>query len=326
MPMTGEPHGQIRLRIIPAPGRTGTSEPILSLGSGGKGQLFFVHYQSERQLVLGLDSVGLSVQRSGPIDYKSGREYELELFCGSLLPPAAGSPAGAPTAIERLDYQNFVRIAWEGREVLNTLAPPHALRPGEIHAGYNLVRSGSAIATFSGKITDVRRGGYPPAAGGGVQVFGAVRLLVQLPESAVGLAEPLAVVGVAGNATLGYVRLLPEGKIKVGADFWSIGAYESDPLPVDRTKPAEISYSFPVLYPPVGDPRWGDMPAARQEMLRTWLRISVNGAVVVDRKVVAPVPLQPTVAYGRNPAGGSVVTAEFTGQVLQVSREPLDRP
>jgi hypothetical protein len=323
MLVAGEPQGQIRLKIQPAPGRAGTSEPILSLGAAGRGELFFVHYLSERQLVLGMDSVGLSVQLSGPIDYEPGREYELELFCGSLLPPAAGSPAGAPTAIERLSYQNFVRIAWEGREVLNTLAPPHALHPGEVYAGYNFVRSGSAISAFSGKITEVRRGGYPPLAGGGVQVFGAVHLVVQLPESAAGVAEPLVVVGVTGNATLGYVRLLPEGKIQVGADFWSIGAYQSEPMPVDRAKPVEIIYSFPVFYPPVGDPRWGGVPAAMQEKLRAWLQISVNGAVVVDRKVVAPIPLQPMMAYGKNPAGGSVVTAEFTGKVLQVSHEPL---
>ncbi|HEX7631008.1 MAG TPA: hypothetical protein VF388_02660, partial [Lacunisphaera sp.] len=318
-PFAGEAHGLVRLKVQPAAGRTGTTEPILSLGSPGSGDLFFVHYLDERHLVLGFDSVGLAVQRGQPVEYEPGRTYELELFSGSLLPASGGA-----TDVQHLAYRNFVSIRWEGREVLSTLAPPHAVRPDEVYAGRNVVRSGCAIAAFSGQITDLRRGGFPPPpAGGGLEEFGALRLVVQLPDEAAGLAEPLAVVGVTGDATLGFVRMLPEGKITVGADFWKIGKYESEPVAVDRTKPAEIVYSFPVFYPPPGDPRWGATPAAEQERWRSWLQITVNGKVVVDRQVVAPIPRQPTVAYGKNPAGGSVVTAEFLGHVLHATRQPL---
>lgn len=316
-PVAGEPEGQIRLQVQFATGRAGTSEPLLSLGAPGRGELFLVHYLGERRLVLGLDSLGQSVQWGEPVDYEPGRTYTLQFFSGSLLPPGDG----------RLDYQNFVHVAWEEREILSTVAPPQELRPGEIYAGRNFVRSGRAIATFSGEIGEVRRGGYPPLTGEAAQPFGAIQLVVRLPVGGgEALAEPLAVVGVAGNATLGYVRLLPDGKIQVGADFWGVGSYQSEPLPVDRTQPVAIAYSFPVFYPPAGDPRWGHVPVATQATRRSSLQIIVNGAVVVDRPVEAPIPLQPTVVYGKNPAGGSVVTAEFTGQVLQVSRAPLAPP
>lgn len=328
-PVAGEPDGMIRMKVQFAPGRAGTSEPILSLGAPGRGQLFFVHYLDERKLVLGLDSVGLSVQLGQPVDYLPGQTYEMEWFSESLLSPPAGDAGPAPGTTHLLRYKNVVRVAMAGQVVLSTFAPSHRVVPQEIYPGFNFVRSGSAVSGFSGKLEDIRRGGYPALAEGEAQAFGAVRLEVRLPENATGGAEavePMVVAGVSGDATIGYVRMLQDGRIKVGVDFWSFGAFESEPLTVDRTKPVNLTYAFPVLFPPPGDPRWGEVPAVAQEKLRTWLQITVNDAVVVDRGVAAPIPRQPTVAYGKNPAGGSVVAAEFKGQVLQVSREPLVRP
>jgi|GEM_PF-1819628 len=322
--IAGEPHGLVRLRLRIAPGRAGTSEPILSVGTAGLGELFFVDYLDERRLVLGVDSIGQSTQLSEPVDYEAGRDYEVELFSGSLL--SAPLPDREAEA-KRLGYLNFVSVRWEGREVLSTLAPSHATRPEEVVAGWNAVHSSSAVARFSGQITGLRRGGYPsPPVAGSYQEFGAVRLVVQLPAAGTAAAEPLVVVGVPGEATLGYVRGLPDGKFKVGAEFWSIGAYESEPLAAEADKPVEIVYSLPVFYPAPGDPRWHGATSETQERWRGRVQIVVNDKVAVDRPVQAPVPRQPTVAYGTNPVGGSVVGDTFRGSVLRVSREPLPQP
>jgi len=326
LPVTGEPEGMIRMKVQFASGRAGTSEPVLSLGSPGKGQLFFVQYLSEQKLVLGVDSVGLSVQLGQPVDYLPGQTYELELFSESLLPAPAGAADPSLFAANLVAYKNVVRVVVERQVVLSALAPSRRVAPHEIYPGFNFVRSGSAIMGFSGRMDEIRRGGYPALTAGETQAFGPVRLEVQLPEISAETVEPMVVAGVSGDATIGYVRLLGDGRIKVGVDFWSFGAFESEPLAVDRTKPVSLTYAYPVLFPSPGDPRWGDVPVFVQKKLRSSLRITVNDAVVVDREVTAPIPRQPTVAYGKNPAGGSVVAAEFTGKVLQVSREPLLRP
>ncbi|HVT73220.1 MAG TPA: DUF2079 domain-containing protein [Lacunisphaera sp.] len=321
--ISGAADGMIRLKVRFAAGRAGTTEPLLALGAPGRGELFFVHYLDEHRLVPGFDCLGLAVQTGGAIDYEAGKVYELDLFSGSLLAPAGGAPGKAQG---HSGYEDFVHFGWNGREVLGTVAPAHLLGVGEIHPGYNFVRSGSAVARFSGELLEVRRGGYPPMTAAGTRHFGAVRLEVELPAAGTGEAEPLVVVGVQGEATLGYVRLLPDGKIKVGADFWSIGAFESEPVEVDRTKPVEITYSFPVFYPAPGDARWGGVAAGEQQRLRSRLQIRINGALAEDRAVAAPVPREPLLAIGRNPVGGSVVTERFSGRVLRVTRTPLESP
>lgn len=317
----GELYGQISMKVQLAARRAGMSEPILSLGSPGNGDLFFVRYLNEHQLELGMESVGASVHLAQPVEYEPGRVYELELFSGSLLPPKESGAEDAAAQARRLYCQNLVSIRWDGREVLNTLAPAHAVRPNEVYTGYNFVRSGSAISVFTGEITDVHRGGYPESGSNGN--LGAVRMVVALPPAAAGVPEPLVVIGEAGQAVLGYVRVLPDDRIKVGAEFWGVGAYESEPVSASSTQPVEIVFSFPALYPPTGDPRWGDVPRGSQEQMRTQLKITVNGAVALRQTVAAPLPRWSLIHFGENPVGGSLVSAAFTGRLLLVSRLPL---
>lgn len=322
--IAGEAHGLIRLKLQPAAGVAGTSEPLLSIGPARRGELFFVYYLDDRRLQLGFDSLRQAVQLGEPVEYSAGSTYEVELFSGSLLPLAGGDTT---EEAKRLGYLNFVHARWAGREVLSTLAPSRPAGPQEVLVGYNAVRSARALARFSGAIKDVRRGGYPPPpASGSYQEFGAVRLTLQLPAAGTGAAEPLVVVGVQGEATLGYVRVQPDGRFKVGAEFWSIGAYESEPQAAEAGKPVEVTFSIPVFYPPADDLRWGGVATEARERWRSRLVITVNGESVVDRGVKAPVPRQPTVTYGRNPVGGSVVQPAFTGQILRVMREPLAKP
>ena len=94
-------------------------------------------------------------------------------------------------------------------------------------------------------------------------------------------------------------------------------------MPGDSTKPVEVVFSFPALFPPVGDARWGGVPRDRQSKLRSSLRITVDGAVVLERAVATPVPNASVIAFGQNPAGGSLVSSVFTGRLLLVARQPL---
>ena len=319
----GEPYGVVRIKVRFAELQTGYSEPILSLGPVGNGDLFFVRYLSEHQLALGMESMGAAVHVSKPIEYDPERVYELELFSGSLLPPAGAGPEGLAAMAERLYCQNLVSIRLDGREVLNTLATSHVVRPEEVHVGRNLVQAGSATSMFTGEITDVRRGGSPAAAIGREFDYGAVRMLVELPANAAGVPEPLVVVGEPGEATLGYVRVLPHGLIKVGVEFWGVGAYESPPIPASSAKLVDIIFHFPALYVPVGDLRWRNVPRPVQQQLLSQLRIVVDGVTALEQPVGTPIPRQAVVYFGVNPVGGSLVGSAFTGRLMQVSRLPL---
>jgi len=323
----GEAAGMITMKVRFAPGRQGMAEPLLSLGPKSKGNLFFVRYISHRELVMGMESVGEVQLVGAPQVYEAGREYELTFFSGSLMPPPTSS--ADPTEEARLlYYANLVSVRLDGQEVLNGLAAPFAVRPDEAYAGYNFVRSDSANTAFSGEILGVRRGGYPPLPAGGLgnSDFGAVRMVVWLPAAAAGTPEPLLVVGVPNHAALGYVRVLPGGKVKLGAEFWGVGAYESEELAAPSDMPTEIVLHLPALYPPVGDPRWGAVPRDVQVARRSRMALLLNGRVVLEREVrETPVPPAP-VAFGKNPVGGSWVGEKFTGRLIQGMRLPLVEP
>jgi len=320
--ITGAPYGTISMRVRFPTDRAGHTEPLLALGPTGDGDLFFVHYLNAHQLQLGMESMGAAAHFSPPLSYVPQQTYRLALFSGSLLPPRSEQPAGAESEALRRYRQYLVSISIDGQAVLDTLAPPHTVHPDEVVAGCNLVRAGSAEMSFTGAITDVRRGGYPVAVPT-MDEIGPVRLTSLLLPVGSGAPEPLVVVGVPGDAELGYIRVLPENRIKLGVEIWGTGAYESDVLSIEGAKPLTVTFYLPALYPPPGDRRWGEIPLAMQLKARTQIGIMLNGATVLERPVPAPRREQSAVYYGKNPVGGSWVGPAFSGRILQVTRLPL---
>ena len=328
VPVSGETHGALRMRVRFAAGRTNHHEPLVSLGIRGAGEVFFVRYLNEHQLVVGMESIGTAVHLSRPVDYEPGRLYELELFSGSLARPIPDA-ADPDEKILLLANQQLVSVRWNGEKILETLAPPQAVRPEDVYFGANMARSSSAGVAFTGEITEIHRGGYPagPEGGLGDRDQGAARMMIWPPAAAAGVPEPLLVAGVPGQAALGYVRVLPGGQVKLGAEFWGIGAYESEAVEAAADTPAEVIFHFPALYPPVGDSRWGSIDRVRQEARRSRLTILLNGKVVLDREVQDPHAPAGPVSFGENPVGGSLVTPRFTGRLVPgLRRLRLDAP
>jgi len=323
----GGTEGMITMKVRFAPGRGGMAEPLLSLGAKGAGDLFFVRYLDDRLAMFGMESVGDVVVTSSPVEYTPGEEYELAFFSGSLM-PLPGPAAKARPDSQRLYYENLVSVRRDGREILTSLVSPHAVRADEIYVGYNQVRANSADTAFRGAIRQVVRGGYPPLPAGGLgdADFGAARMVVWLPAAAAGVPEPLLVVGSAGQATLGYVRVLPGGQVRLGTEFWGVGVAESDAVAAPPEVATEIVFHFPALYPPVGDARWGAVPRAEQEARRARVTILLNGRVVLDQEAKATAAPSSPVVFGKNPVGGSWVGERFTGRLMQGMRLPLSGP
>jgi hypothetical protein len=322
--VNGEDYGLIKMMVKFPPKRGGRSEPLLSVGPPHIGDLFFVRFVSEKFAVFGMECEGRSVIVSEPIEIELERSYEMTFFSGTMLEPL-GNTGGEEDAIDRINTQNLVRITLDGKEVLRGMIPPHRAAPDEVYPGYNFVRATSASNAFSGEISQVTRGGYPLERKQNVEThFGAVKMSVVLPAAAAGVPEPLLVIGMPGNASLCFVRVIPGGKAKLGVEFWGVGSYESEELVAPSDVTTEVELRIPALYPPVGDARWGDISPATQQSLRSHVTLLLNGRTALHREIVsASVEPAPT-SYGFNHVGGSWVYPKFTGQLQAVSRAKLD--
>ena len=201
----------------------------------------------------------------------------------------------------------------------------NSARPGDVFAGINAVEADSAGSQFSGKILGMNRGGWPPVPKGvGKEgIFGAVHLRVMAPPVSAGTAEPLLAAGIAGRAVLGFQRIYPDGTTSFGVEIWGIGAFEGSRVRLDLSKPLEIVYSFGSLYPPPGSPAWGGLSGADQQDLKHRIRITVNDQVMLDLEKDTPELAGLPVSYAKNPAGGSLVNAGYSGRLLLEFREPI---
>lgn len=323
----GEDWGLIRMKVSFAAGRGGFSEPLLAVGGREAGTLLFVRFLTDTRLVLGIEVVGQTVRESEPVDFHPGREYVLEFFAGQMLPPVSGGTDRLGEG-QRLKYQNYFQVKCEGRNVLDGLVLSPEAGSGQVYAGFNNVRATSAMTAFSGEIREVVRGGLPEVPQGAEQTdetFGALRLVLRVPAAS-GAPEPVAVVGVPGEANLVYLRVLPKGQARLGVEVWGYGAYESEPFAADSTKPLALEISLPVMFPPTGDPRWRGAGADFQQDLRSTFRLKANGVVVLVHPATGPVPRATRVHYARNPVGGSLVLGEFSGALLQAERVPWPSP
>jgi hypothetical protein len=317
----GDAYGLVTLDIAFPGGRAGFFEPLLSIGSSGAGDLFFVRYESASRATLGFEAMGSKLVNSELFAYTPGERRTLRLFSGSLMPPGAGAAAGEdPT--EGAILRQMVYASIDGRTLIDVSCHRHEARPGEVYAGVNTVEADAAGAQFFGTIFSVQRGGLPPVPWqpGQGAAWGAAHMRMILPPSGGGSAEPLVVAGKPGRAVLGYVRVYADGSAVFGIEIWGVGAFESKPVRAVAGKTLDVEFSFGSFFPEVGGAGWGAVPLERQRVLKHSLRILVGGAAVVDVAADTPDLRGLPVYFGLNPIGGSVVGLRFTGQLVMGMR------
>lgn len=134
--------GPVRLHIrFPAFSRR-MSEPLLSTGETGRGDLVYVTYQDERHVTFGHDHWGLGGAQSAPIEVDLSVDHTVEVRCPPLLGP--GAPPGWSL---RLD----------GREVLANLELFHPCEPDTIAVLANEIQASTSALLFSGDVRAVER-------------------------------------------------------------------------------------------------------------------------------------------------------------------------
>ena len=127
----------IEFRFPPFGGKR--SEPLVSSGESGRGNLLYVKYVDERSVVFGYDHWGVGGFETEPITVEPGAEQMLEVDYGALH---AAAPAPAKRVILRLN----------GTVVADRPGEFYACPPERVKVGVNAIGASTASERFSGTI------------------------------------------------------------------------------------------------------------------------------------------------------------------------------
>jgi hypothetical protein len=151
---------------------------------------------------------------------------------------------------------------------------------------------------------------------------GPVRLTVVFPVGPIGVAQPLVVTGVPGQADLLYVRVVGEGRVVFGLESWGAQGVETAPVAVEAGRPHQITLNLGSLLPPDHEAWYQEHP--EQAHLRTQVLILLDDRVVYSGRL-SSYPAHPgTVTFGVNLVGGSVVAPTFHGELRGVESVRVD--
>lgn len=201
-------------------------------------------------------------------------------------------------------------------EGTRSAAPPRRVRHAALQVVLPLVLAWGVTTLWHARL-------YPsqamPAAA--EDQVGAIRIRLQLPGTAEGIAEPVLVCGRTGRAVLVYIRLLAGPRAKVGVEYWGVGVFESEPFPLpDAAARIDVTCYLPALFPPADDRYWSNLAPALQAKWGTRYLVAVDGVRRLEGVIDYPQPEGSPVHVGVNPVGGDIVASSFSGRVIAASR------
>jgi hypothetical protein len=322
--------GPLRLRLRFPSELPGVTEPLITTGRPGAGDMIFVNYVDERTLRIGVDSWGRGGAISDPLEVDYGKEHDVVLSLESFLPAADGEPTAERLIADGL--RGRVVVALDGREVLTFRGAQHPSTRAEISLGANRIGMTSAKTEFSGEIKAVayatraevmalkpsiaeRLAGRDPEWSG---YSGPVTFTLRLPERfpASGLAEPLLTSGVTGAGDFLNVVYQGDAAIQIGYDRWGYGAFVSEVFPVQAGQELTVHLSAGFLFPPDWSPSAGD--PASLAALHGRVVVVVDGRIVLDREAASHLARSDQVTVGVNRIGGSTASERFSGDIIAV--------
>jgi hypothetical protein len=294
---TGET-GAVDLQVMFPDGMSGSTEPLVTTGMSGAGDILYVHYLDPTHLSLGFHHWGISTLNGAPVEIDLHRPHRLEITMDSLYAPGGASRP----------FSGRVRVLLDGTAVLEGSADCFPSAPYEIRIGANALGGSVSDPAFTGRLISVERrqpDQLPSAALW--KGWGAVAMDTIFPSGLNGAAEPLVETGVAGAADLLFVRYVDEHHVRFGVDHWGTGGAQSDPVEVDFSAAHRLEFSLDALQPP------GAAPTHR-------VRVRLDGADAWE----AEVPNYPTrpgqIHLGLNTVGASSCRPSYTGEILTLAR------
>lgn len=130
--------------------RAGRSEPLLSTGVTGAGEVVFIRFPDAGHFVLGYDKWGVGGPVSDSIPCNDNSELEIEISLGSLYADRKPEPGWDEAALERL--RSTVRVRVNGRTVLNHTGESFPKTAAQTRIGENLIGASSCSEKFTGQI------------------------------------------------------------------------------------------------------------------------------------------------------------------------------
>ncbi|HEY0965815.1 MAG TPA: hypothetical protein VGD88_00380 [Opitutaceae bacterium] len=281
--------GPLRLKVRFPAGATGRAEPLVTAGVQGAGSLIYVVYEDNAHIRLGFDNWGLGGVVSEPIGIDYGREHELMVSTGSLLPPPADTRGSRAVA----DLSQRLLVILDGVVVLARRMDFHPTAAADIVIGRNPIGATSARTEFTGVIAMLERISpsdmvrrLPSLPGLASQrepiwagAVGPLKLTLHLGPIRPGLRSPLYSSRTADGGQTLWLEQMDETRIRVGLEHMAEDRVRwSEPVDVRRDRVAEVVLSLGELWPPPASPFFAEH--------QNWLPLASLTWVMWDRRII----------------------------------------
>ena len=310
--LRGTRYGPLELTLKFPEGRTGHLEPLLVNGVDFKSDFLFVHYPDARHVIFGFEHTGYGGPLTEPVEVDYRQEHRVRIDLGALYPPKDHPLFDHWTAARVDAHVRRLRLSLDGQSLMDD--PVECYDPVARAPRIGDSPDSAALGRrFTGAISGARR-----VADSGPDPFGAIRLYLELPGGRTGVSEPLLSTGVTGRGDLMRIIYVDGDHVRFVHDRWGFGGGTSADVPVRYGSRHRLEISLGSLYP---DGPWTTaVPAPELARVRERMRVTLDGAPVLD--VLEPShPAAPeTVAVGANAIGASATEARFTGRILNQQR------
>jgi hypothetical protein len=154
------------------------------------------------------------------------------------------------------------------------------------------------------------------------RAVGPMRIDFRMPYERQEANQPLLVTGKPGAGVVIFVTNLDKTHIRLGADVWG-ALYQSGPIEIDYFNVQTLVVSDSALYPK-DHPSVLKLNPSERDLLRSELRIELNGATVLSEKCYGYESTVPEILVGETHMG-SLTGPVFHGEILKVERLPIPR-
>ncbi len=143
--------GTVHMIVSFPPGKAGRSEPLLTTGRTGAGDMVYVTYADKGHVMIGFDHWGVGGEKSPPIAVDYSLPHEIWITLSSLGPAGAAGPK--------------VEVLMDGGAVITSALTPYPTNPAEVTYVRNQIGGSTSDPEFSGSLHFVERVGGPSPKG-----------------------------------------------------------------------------------------------------------------------------------------------------------------
>jgi hypothetical protein len=151
---------------------------------------------------------------------------------------------------------------------------------------------------------------------------GPLDIKLRFPKDHLGKYQPLVVTGRSFQADYVFVYYLDDRHVQICFDHTSGGMQRSSPLAIDYDAVHDLHVDLGSLYPPETHPFFDGRTEREMIMLTRWLRITLDGRVVIEGYQEFYDASPESIFIGNNP-NADAYGRRFTGKILEIRHRPI---